>query len=109
MKYKHLKKELQSAQQYSKKVIKAMIVLWFIVAVFGIAVIIWQCWRTPDAINLEPLFNFVGIPMTGGIVGYLVKSAIENKQKIIKGKPENEYPEPMNAGDAFADDFESEE
>lgn len=63
-------------QQFSKKVIAAMTVLWFLTAVFG-GVVVWV-----NGYGLEALLSFVGAPMAGGIVGYMVKSAMENKEKI---------------------------
>ncbi len=77
---KHVKK--RSMREYSKKIIAAMILLWFIVAIFGISLTTYQAITVPEYINAEGLYNFVGYPMTGGIIGYLIKSAVENKQKI---------------------------
>lgn len=34
---------------------------------------------------LDTLLTFVGGPMLGGIIGYMAKSAFENKEKIKKG------------------------
>ena len=71
-------------KEYSKRCIAAIITLWFVVALFGIGFNIYQLTHTttPEAINLDALYGYVGLPMTGGIVGYLVKSAMENKIKI---------------------------
>ena len=71
-------------KQYSKRCIAAMIVLWFAVALFGIGVNIYQLQHTatPETIMLDSLYGYVGLPMTGGIIGYLIKSAMENKEKI---------------------------
>ncbi len=66
----------RSRKEYSKNVIDAMILLWFLTAAFG-AVVVWL-----QGYGLEALLSFVGAPMTGGIIGYLVKSAIENREKI---------------------------
>lgn len=76
-------------KEYSKKAIAAMIILWFIVAVFGMVVVVYQLSHscTPESVSLDALYNYVGIPMTGGVVMYLLKSAVENKQKIKKTKP----------------------
>ena len=78
--------------EYSKKVIRFMIVLWFIVAIFGMAVTVYQLIFTPEYVNTDGLYNFVGIPMVGGVVSYLIKSAVENKQKI-KNDSEEESDE----------------
>lgn len=76
--------------EYSKKCIAAIILLWFVVAIFGIAVQIVHLFRNPELVSLEGLFGFVGLPMTGGIVGYLIKSAMENKEKIKGNIDSNE-------------------
>lgn len=71
-------------KEFSKCVITAMIIMWFLIALLGIAVTIYQLLNTPDYVSIESLYNYVGLPMTGGIVGYLLKSAIENHQKMKK-------------------------
>lgn len=75
-------------KEYSKKAIAAMIILWFIIAVFGMIVVIYQLSHShsPESVSLDSLYNYVGIPMAGGVVMYLLKSAVENKQKIKKDK-----------------------
>lgn len=80
----HKRKKKNHMQEYSKRCIAAMIVLWFMVALFAVGVIIYQLMHTysPEYVTMDSLLNYVGIPMTGGIVGYLIKSAVENKQKI---------------------------
>lgn len=72
-------------KEFSKKVINTMIVLWFMAALFG-GVVVWQ-----QGYGLESLLSFVGAPMTGGIIGYMVKSAFENREKIKKTAKE-EHP-----------------
>ena len=77
-------------QEYSKRCIAAMIVLWFLIALFAVGVVVYQLLHTysPEYVTIDSLLNYVGVPMTGGIVGYLIKSAIENKQKIKNGTDE---------------------
>lgn len=67
---------------YSKRVIAAMIVLWFAGAAFAGIVVSVQLFRKDYTVSIDSLLNYIGMPMTGGIVGYLIKSAIENKEKI---------------------------
>lgn len=81
-------KKAKHMQEYSKKVIAAMVLLWFISAAFGICVITYQLFTTPEYVNLDSFFNYIGLPLSGGVVGYLIKSAVENKQKIKKGGSE---------------------
>ena len=69
-------------KQYSKRVISAMVLAWFAGIAFGMGVIIWQMIRAPDAVSLDVLLTYIGAPMGCGLVGYLAKSAFENKEKI---------------------------
>ena len=59
-----------------------MIALWFAGALFGAVVVVVQLTRTDYTVSIDILLNYIGMPMTGGIVGYLVKSAFENREKI---------------------------
>lgn len=79
---KKSKNKLKVWREYSKRVLMAMIALWFVVAVFGMLIIAYQLFTTPEYVSIDGLYSYVGVPMTGGIVSYLIKSAIENKQKI---------------------------
>ena len=73
---------MRKIKQYSKRVVTAMIVAWFIGIAFGMAVIVWQMIRAPDAVSLDSLLTYIGAPMGCGIAGYLAKSAFENREKI---------------------------
>ena len=79
-------------KEYSKRCIAAMIILWFAVAFYGIGVTYFQLSHslTPEMITLDSLYAFVGLPMSGGIIGYLIKSAVENKEKIKGNVSSNE-------------------
>ena len=68
----------------SKVALWAMIVLWFVGAFFGMAVVIWQLITAAYTVNISDVLLYISAPMTGGIVGYMVKSAVENKEKIKK-------------------------
>lgn len=72
----------RTTKQYSKRVVTAMIVAWFIGIAFGMCVIILQMIRAPDAVSLDGLLTYIGAPMGCGIAGYLTKSAFENREKI---------------------------
>lgn len=87
---KNKTKKLKTWREYSKNILIAMIALWFIVAVFGMAIIVYQIIATPEYVTLDGLFSYVGLPMTGGVVSYLIKSAVENKQKIKNGNSNSE-------------------
>ena len=36
----------------------------------------------PDMASLDGLLTYIGAPMGCGVVGYLIKSAMENREKI---------------------------
>lgn len=69
-------------KQYSKRVVSAMVLAWFVGIAFGMGVIVWQMIRAPDAVSLDSLLTYIGAPMGCGIAGYLAKSAFENREKI---------------------------
>lgn len=82
---------MKNVKEYSKKIINLMIVLWFIGAAFGAAVIVVELIAAlldPGfmTIHLSEWLAYIGAPITGGIVGYLIKSAMENKEKIRKSE-----------------------
>jgi hypothetical protein len=71
-------------REFSKRVIVAMALLWFLGAIFGAVCV----WRTQA--DLPSLLEYIGNPMSVGVLGYLIKSAFENKTKIERGLS-NEY------------------
>lgn len=73
---------MRKIKQYSKRVVTAMIIAWFVGIAFGMGVTVWQMIRAPDAVSIDALLTYIGAPMGCGIVGYLAKSAFENKEKI---------------------------
>lgn len=75
--------------KFSKRVITAMIILFFAGALFGGSVIIYQLIHNPEIVNLDSFLNYLGLPIGGGVVGYLIKSALENRKKI-ECSPEEE-------------------
>lgn len=77
-------------RECSKVALWAMIVLWFIGAFFGMTVVVWQLITAAYTVNIDSVLAYIGAPMTGGIVGYMVKSAVENKEKIKKDAPGKE-------------------
>lgn len=91
---------MRKLREYSKRVIRAMIVLWFIGAAFGAAVIIVEVvaallgndsYSMAITIHLPELLTYIGAPVSGGIVGYLLKSAFENREKIKTADRVGEY------------------
>lgn len=73
-------------KQYSKRVVSAMVLAWFVGIAFGMGVTVWQMIRAPDrapdAVSLDSLLTYIGAPMGCGIAGYLTKAAFENREKI---------------------------
>ena len=81
------KKRLQA---FSKKALAAMILLWFIGAGVVMAVVIAQAVRGDLTVNTTDLTTYICTPMTGGVLGYMLKSAVENKEKIKGNIQESE-------------------
>ena len=75
--------------RFSKKCITAMIILWFAAALTCIGVVIVQLVRGDMTVNTADLVTVVGIPMTGGVLGYMIKSAIEDNKKKKDNTEEN--------------------
>ena len=61
-----------------------MIVLWFLGALACIFVVIVQLMRGDTTVNTSDLVTCVCAPITGGALGYMIKSALENREKIKK-------------------------
>ena len=72
-------KKRRGLKEFSKKVVAGMILLWFLGAFFAAAVIL------KHGYGMEALLNYIGMPMGAGVVGYLLKSAFENREKIKTG------------------------
>ena len=77
--------------RFSKKCLTAMIILWFLAALVCIAVVAVQTVRGDASVNTCDLVNVVGIPMTGGVVGYMIKSALEDNRKKEKTDDQGSY------------------
>lgn len=84
---------MKNLKEYSKRVLALMIALWFIGAAFGSVVIVIELaaaligsgeYSMAFTVHLPELLTYIGAPMTGGIIGYLIKSAMENREKIKK-------------------------
>ncbi len=75
-------------REFSKCVIALLIGAWFLCALLGVAVVLVQLVRGDCTVNLSDLLLYIGAPMTGGIVSYMLKSAYENKEKIKGGHTE---------------------
>lgn len=78
-------KKNKSMQSFSKRALLAMILLWFFGALFGFAAVSLQLYRGDMTVALSDVLLYIGAPMTGGIVSYMIKSAWE-KKKTIEGE-----------------------
>lgn len=71
-------------REYSKRMLTGLVAAWFIGMVYGMVFCLLQ-WRvTPDNTSIGELLTYIGAPMSCGVVGYLVKSAMENRIKLQK-------------------------
>lgn len=84
-------KRRENLTEYSKRVIRLLIILWFIGAGFGGAVVLAELIAViagdsayTATVHLPELLNYISAPMTCGIVGYLLKAGFENREKIRK-------------------------
>jgi len=80
---------MKALKEYSKRVIRLMIILWFVGAIYGMAAVTYELaisyLDTTITVHLPELLTYIGAPVGGGIVGYMCKSAWENKEKIKNG------------------------
>lgn len=86
-------KKRRTLAEFSKRAVAALIAVWFVGALLGAAVVAVQTLRGDMTVNLSDLLLYIGAPMTGGIVTYLLKSAYENKEKIKNGAAGGEPPD----------------
>ncbi|MBQ5389586.1 MAG: hypothetical protein IIU58_01620 [Clostridia bacterium] len=73
-------KKKRTFSAFSKKALLSMIILWFFGALFAFAVVTLQVLRGDMTVQLADLLLYIGAPMTGGIVSYMIKSAWEKKK-----------------------------
>lgn len=62
-------------------ILTAMTAFWFLGAILGCR-IAWDAAEAGDTTALSPVLLYIGAPMSGGVVSYMIKSAGENKEKI---------------------------
>lgn len=77
MKIQFIRNE-KKVREFSKNFVVTLCTLWVLGALFG-AVIVW---REPS--NLSYLLDYIGTPMVSGVIGYMAKAALENREKIKK-------------------------
>ena len=77
----------KKVREFSKNFVAILCFLWIAGALFG-GVIVWD---HPD--QLSYLLDYISAPMVGGIIGYMAKAALENREKI-KNSAANQQQEP---------------
>ncbi len=66
-----------------------MTAFWFLGAVLGAWIALTASERG-DTTALSAVLLYIGTPMSGGVVSYMIKSAGENKEKIRLGDSRTE-------------------
>ena len=89
-------KKKKKPLEFSKKALAAMIVLWFFGAAVCMFVVLVQLIRGDAIINTSDLVTCVCAPITGGALGYMIKSALENREKIKKESSYEELEDEVN-------------
>ena len=74
----------KKVREFSKNFVAVLCFLWIMGALFGAVVV----WRQPE--QLSYLLEYIGAPMVGGIIGYMAKAALENREKIKQNAQQNE-------------------
>lgn len=73
-------------REYSKRLLTGLVIAWFGGLVYGMVFCFMQWCVTPDNTAITELLTYIGAPMSCGVVGYLVKSAMENRIKLCRGE-----------------------
>ena len=83
------KKKKATFKEFSKKALTAIIIMWFVGAVFGIFTVCVQLYRGAEYVSISDVLLYIGAPMTGGLISYMIKSGVENVPKIKRGNNDN--------------------
>ena len=82
--------ETHRTREYSKRLLTGLVIAWFAGLAYGMVFCLLQ-WRvTPDNTSIAELLMYIGAPMSCGVVGYLIKSAMENRIKLQKNDLDND-------------------
>ena len=78
-------------REFSKSVIRLSVIMWVFGIVYGAVFNAVQLYIVATAteyisvnIDLTGYCMYIGIPLTGGLLGYMGKAAFENREKIIR-------------------------
>lgn len=78
----------KKVREFAKNFVAVLCFIWIMGALYG-AVIVW---RKPE--QLPYLLEYIGAPMVGGIIGYMAKAALENREKIKNSAVNQQQDEP---------------
>lgn len=90
-----MKNTEKDERQYSKRILTKMVNIWIAGAWIGCGMVIVQLIANlllggMGTVDLSAWLGYIGGPMLGGIVGYLIKSAMEDKRKRKEGEETHE-------------------
>lgn len=74
--------EAHRTREYSKRLLTGLVIAWFAGMLYGMVFCLLQWRETPDNTSIAELLTYIGAPMSCGVVGYLIKSAMENRIKL---------------------------
>lgn len=74
--------EAHRTREYSKRLLTGLVIAWFAGMLYGMIFCLLQWRTTPDNTSIAELLTYIGAPMSCGVVGYLIKSAMENRIKL---------------------------
>lgn len=80
---KKSKEFIDTHGEYSKKVLNKFIIMWFVGAFFGMFVVSYELFFKEET-HLEAWLLYIGGPVTGGIITYLIKSMKEKINLALK-------------------------
>lgn len=87
---------MKKLDQYSKVVLSLMTILWFLGAIYGGIVVLAEVAALyitsaySVTVHLPELLTYIGGVMSTGVIGYYIKAAFENKEKIKQNPNYNE-------------------
>ncbi len=74
--------EAHRTREFSKRLLTGLVIAWFAGMLYGMIFCMLQWRATPDNTSIAELLTYIGAPMSCGVVGYLIKSAMENRIKL---------------------------
>ena len=81
----------------SDTVLMLMLILWFIGAIWGMTIVTVQVFRDSYSIDIGSVLTYIGAPVSGYIITWLIKNLTENN---IRTKSNPDYKEPVQPGES---------